>query len=73
MIGRLQGNRCEVCERAGEVEVHHIRSLNDLGRLVSPSPDGKKLMAKRRRKALVACGACHERIHTGKSNTTLTQ
>ncbi|MGW2184164.1 reverse transcriptase domain-containing protein [Streptomyces sp. NPDC001732] len=73
LIRRLQGNRCEVCDQAGEVKVHHIRSLNDLSRLDGPSPDWMNLMAKRRRKALVVCGACHERIHTGKPNTTLTQ
>lgn len=73
LIRRLQGNRCEVCERAGEVEVHHIRSVNDLARLDGPSPDWMKIMARRRRKALVVCGACHERIHTRKPSTMLTQ
>ncbi|MDN3293376.1 reverse transcriptase domain-containing protein [Streptomyces ficellus] len=73
LIRRLQGNPCEVCGQAGEVEVHHIRSLNDLNRLDAPSPDWMKLMARRRRKALVVCGACHERIHTGKPNAMLTQ
>ncbi|MEU7046789.1 reverse transcriptase domain-containing protein [Streptomyces varsoviensis] len=73
LIRRLQGNRCEVCERTGEVEVHHIRSLNDLVPLDGPSPDWMKIMAGRRRKALVVCGACHERIHTRKPSTTLTQ
>ncbi|MDH6146052.1 group II intron reverse transcriptase/maturase [Kitasatospora sp. GP30] len=73
VIRRLQGNRCEVCEQTGEVEVHHIRSLNDLTRLDGPSPEWANLMAKRRRKALVVCGACHERIHTGKPSPRLTQ
>ncbi|WP_405835384.1 reverse transcriptase domain-containing protein [Streptomyces platensis] len=73
LIRRLQGNRCEVCERTGEVEVHHIRSVNDLARLDGPSPDWMKIMARRRRKALVVCGACHERIHTRKPSTMLTQ
>ncbi|GGW86634.1 hypothetical protein GCM10010350_83770 [Streptomyces galilaeus] len=50
LIRRLQGNRCEICERAGEVEVHHIRSLNDLSRRDGPSPDWMNLMARRRRK-----------------------
>nr|WSZ21101.1 hypothetical protein OH837_09945 [Streptomyces canus] len=73
LIRRLHGNRCEVCDRAGEVEVHHIRSLNDLSRPAGPSPGWMNLMARRRRKALVVCGASHERIHTGKLNMSLTQ
>ncbi|MFJ7280820.1 hypothetical protein [Kitasatospora sp. NPDC098663] len=73
LIRRLQGERCEVCEQTGEVEVHHIRSLNDLTRLDGPSPEWADLMAKRRRKALVVCGTCHERIHIGKPNPRLTQ
>ncbi|MFF9512536.1 reverse transcriptase domain-containing protein [Streptomyces sp. NPDC014724] len=73
LIRRLQGNRCDVCGQAGEVEVHHIRSLNDLSRLDAPSLDWMNLMARRRRKTLVVCGPCHERIHAGKPNTILTQ
>ncbi|MEE1820958.1 maturase, partial [Streptomyces sp. BE20] len=72
LISRLLANRCEVCEEPGEVEVHHIRSLNDLNRLGEPSSEWVKLMVRRRRKALVVCGSCHGRIHPERS-AALTQ
>ena len=30
LVTRLLANRCEICERSGNVEVHHIRKLADL-------------------------------------------
>jgi hypothetical protein len=32
-----------------------------------------KIMAKRRRKTLVVCGACHETVHSGQPTTPITQ
>jgi group II intron reverse transcriptase/maturase len=73
LIRRLTANRCELCERPGKVEAHHIKSLNDLQRAGDPSSDWVKLMAERRRKTLVVCGSCHDRIHRSKPSKTLTQ
>ncbi|WSW80683.1 hypothetical protein OG390_49775 [Streptomyces sp. NBC_00996] len=73
LIRRLLANRCELCERPGEVEVHHVKSLSHLQRAGEPSPVWVKLMAERRRKALVVCGSCHDRIHGAKPKIARTQ
>ena len=39
-------------------EVHVIRNLNELG-----NSDWETVMKKKRRKTLVVCSKCHERIH----------
>lgn len=67
LITRLLGNRCEICERSGNVEVHHVRKLADLGRFGQAGrPAWAAIMAKRRRKSLVVCLECHADIHSGK-------
>jgi hypothetical protein len=62
LVTRLQRDRCELCKQPGEVEVHHIRKLADLTRS-EPAP-WATAMARRRRKTLVVCTACHGHIHT---------
>ncbi|MGC1952192.1 MAG: hypothetical protein WA970_06410 [Gammaproteobacteria bacterium] len=46
--------------------VHHVRKLANLN---SPGqrerPEWMKRMAARRRKTLIVCRLCHERIHSG--------
>ena len=67
LVTRLLANRCEICERSGNVEVHHIRKLADLGKFGQAGrPAWAAIMAKRRRKSLVVCLECHAEIHTGK-------
>jgi hypothetical protein len=61
LITRLHGNRCELCQRPGEVEVHHVRNLAELNRS-EPAP-WNAAMARRRRKTLVVCTGCHDHIH----------
>ena len=60
---RLRKGECEVCGRAAECvsppDPQARRPRETLGR---DSPDGR-LMAKRRRKTLVACAECHHAIH----------
>jgi hypothetical protein len=67
VVQRLMAGRCELCGMEGiPVEVHHIRKLSDIekpGR--RPKADWEKWMAARKRKTLVACGACHDAIHAG--------
>ena len=67
LVKRLLANRCEMCERSGNVVVHHIRKLADLDKFGQEGrPAWAATMAKRRRKSLVVCLECHAAIHTGK-------
>ena len=72
LIRRLRAGRCELCTRTDGIEVHHVRALADLTRPGTPQPDWAQAMGKRRRKTLVVCGDCHNRIHR-KPATPLTQ
>jgi group II intron reverse transcriptase/maturase len=72
LITRLQAGRCELCGQPGSISVHHVRALADLDRPGQPQPDWAQVMGKRRRKSLVVCGGCHDRIH-GHPATPLTQ
>jgi hypothetical protein len=71
LIHRLLAQRCEICGAEGLLQVHHIRKLADLNRPGRPDrPAWVRLMAKRRRKTLVVCRACHEDIHAGRPTAT---
>jgi group II intron reverse transcriptase/maturase len=72
LITRLLTGRCELCQRTGSTQVHHVRALADLHRPGQPQPEWVKVMAKARRKSLVICGACHDLIH-GRKAAPLTQ
>jgi group II intron reverse transcriptase/maturase len=72
LVTRLLRNRCELCERTGEMQVHHVGKLADLARPGPTQPAWDTLMAKRRRKTLVVCSACHDHIHRGRPTATLT-
>ncbi|MFZ0377772.1 MAG: reverse transcriptase domain-containing protein [Solirubrobacteraceae bacterium] len=64
LIQRLKAGRCEMCGRTDEVQVHQIRKLADLQKSEQPErPEWMQIMARRRRKTLVVCGACHASIH----------
>ncbi|MFJ9446802.1 hypothetical protein ACIRRH_33825 [Kitasatospora sp. NPDC101235] len=58
---------CEVCGATGDVQVHHVRALADLARAGWPPSDWARVMLDRRRKTLVACAACHDRIHEART------
>ena len=67
LIDRLLAGRCEICGQAEKVQVHQIRKLSDLDKPGQPDqPEWMRIMAKRRRKTLVVCGACHASIHLGR-------
>ena len=51
---RLLAGKCEICEHTGNVVVHHVRKLTDLGQPGPSQPAWAKLMAKRRRKCSAA-------------------
>jgi group II intron reverse transcriptase/maturase len=63
LIQRLQAGRCEMCQRTGEVEAHHVAKLAHLNKPGQPQPPWAKLMARKRRKTLVVCADCHDFIH----------
>jgi len=65
LIQRLLADTCECCESKVEVEVHHIRHLKDLMIRGQQTPRWKLRMAAIRRKTLVVCKECHDRIHAG--------
>jgi group II intron reverse transcriptase/maturase len=65
LVRRLMAGWCEMCGHAGDVKVHHVRKLADLGKPGQPRPVWKELMAQRRRKTLVVCHACYDTIHAG--------
>jgi group II intron reverse transcriptase/maturase len=73
LLTRLQAERCELCKQPGPVDVHQVRKLADLQRPGHPQPAWDRLMAKRRRKTLVVCAACHTAIHDGQPTAKPTQ
>jgi hypothetical protein len=64
LVCRLLRGRCEICEHADKVQVHQIRKLAELARPEqAEQPKWMQIMARRQRKTLVVCGACHASIH----------
>jgi group II intron reverse transcriptase/maturase len=72
LVTRLLKGRCELCGRTDDIQVHQVRALGNLSRPGQPQPGWAQVMAKIRRKALIACGNCHDLIH-GQPATPLTQ
>ena len=66
LIDRLMSGRCELCQAQADVEVHHVRRLQDLqlGNRAE-QPDWAQRMAARHRKTLIVCRHCHDGIHHG--------
>jgi hypothetical protein len=63
LVRRLLAGRCEICGDTDKVQVHQVRKLTDLEKPGPERPEWMSLMARRRRKTLVVCGACHADIH----------
>jgi group II intron reverse transcriptase/maturase len=73
LVSRLLKGRCELCGYRGQVQVHQVRKLAELDPPGPAQPAWVKLMARRRRKTLVVCDACHDHIHaSGQPTTDLT-
>lgn len=75
LIDRLNANKCELCEKQGdpnEFEVHHVRKLKDIKRKYAKRgtdvPEWVLRMCRMKRKTLVVCKECHDKIHAGKIN-----
>lgn len=66
---RLEADQCELCGSRDHIEVHHIRKLSDLKRDGRrPKSEWETVMIARRRKTLVVCRICHEKIDHGNYN-----
>jgi group II intron reverse transcriptase/maturase len=63
LLARLHRGRCELCEQRADVHVHHVSKLADLAASGRPQPQWAQLMARKRRKTLIVCPTCHDRIH----------
>jgi hypothetical protein len=72
LLARLRSGRCELCEQRSTVQVHHVSKLADLAKPGQPQPPWTQLMARKRRKTLIVCPTCHDRIHNRQPANTLT-
>jgi group II intron reverse transcriptase/maturase len=72
LISRLLVNRCELCQKVDDMEVHQVRSLASLATPGRPQPQWAQWMGSHRRKTLVVCGGCHDLIHRGQPSTAIT-
>src|SRR5712691_5949941 len=64
ILQRMDANKCEYCEHeGGYFEVHHVRKLADIKEGKQP---WEKLMMARKRKTLVLCVDCHQKLTAGK-------
>jgi Putative restriction endonuclease len=67
VVQRLLAQKCEICGATDNIEVHHIRKLADIKRQgCKERPEWMKKMSARRRKTLVVCRQCHEKIQYGR-------
>jgi group II intron reverse transcriptase/maturase len=69
LVTRLQADKCELCGKTGNVQVHHIRAVKDIRKKYQgrkDPPKWVKFMMERNRKTIIVCRECHHRIHTGK-------
>lgn len=68
LVDRLLADKCELCGSTANVQVHHVRKLNDLKRRYQGRrnpPTWVIRMIEMQRKTLVVCQSCHVAIHTG--------
>ena len=70
LLTRLNANVCELCGSTENIEVHHVRKLKDIHdkykRIGKPIPLWVLTMVKMKRKTLVVCNKCHDKVHAGK-------
>jgi hypothetical protein len=59
-----------MCKKTDKTQVHHVRKLAELDMPGQPRPEWVQIMARRRRKTLVVCQTCHERIHEERHDAT---
>ncbi|MBO0883220.1 MAG: group II intron reverse transcriptase/maturase [Mycobacterium sp.] len=64
LIKRLLRGICELCKHTDNIEVHHVHRLADLAPAGTTQQAWERIMSNKRRKTLVVCGGCHDKIHT---------
>ncbi|KOG09524.1 hypothetical protein [Streptomyces viridochromogenes] len=67
LITRLLADTCEIHGAKDDAQAHHIRALAELAPAGRPPSDWARVMLDRRRKAVVTCDACHDRIHEART------
>lgn len=68
LVRRLLADTCELCGSGKDIQVHHIRRIDDLKRRYQgrrQPPRWAIHMMEIRRKTLVVCKKCHQAIHAG--------
>ncbi len=68
LVKRLTANQCELCGSTENIQVHHVHKLKDVQQRYQGRPDPPQWAVKQmeiRRKTLVVCAKCHQRIHAG--------
>jgi group II intron reverse transcriptase/maturase len=73
IIQRLQKGQCELCGERASTQVHQVRKLAEFAPVGQPKPAWASLMARMRRKTLMVCPPCHEKIHAEQTAATITQ
>ncbi|WP_329280945.1 reverse transcriptase/maturase family protein [Streptomyces sp. NBC_01451] len=73
LIARLLADTCEIYGSKGNVQVHHVRALANLAHAGWQPSDWARVMLHRRRKTVVACDICHDRIHSERPARPFTQ
>ena len=67
VVQRLLAQECTLCGATDNIEVHHIRKLADIKQKGDKQrPDWMIKMSARKRKTLVVCRQCHEKIQYGR-------
>ncbi|MFF6787025.1 hypothetical protein [Streptomyces sp. NPDC012510] len=75
LVTRFLADTCEICGMSvstGDVTVHHIRTLTALAPAVRPPSGWAHVVLDRRRETVVACDACHDRIHEAQAARSIT-
>ena len=63
LLQRKNANKCEYCEReGGYFEIHHVKKLANIK---EGTQTWQRLMMARKRKTLVLCVECHDKLHAG--------
>lgn len=73
LLKRMLADKCELCGKEGEIEIHHIKKMSDLKRKYNGKkeiPEWKERMIAVNRKTLIVCRDCHNLIHSGKYDGT---
>jgi group II intron reverse transcriptase/maturase len=63
LLRRKNANKCEYCEKqGGYFEIHHVKKLANIKK---GTQTWQRLMIARKRKTLVLCVECHDKLHAG--------